>query len=113
MSNSDENSDSSPQITKRLPELPPPGYGLKFSEQQAQQITEFVKSPLFKMLKRVYGDQAKTRTARQCLSSAQNTEWLMYFKGIAAATDLFFTDLEKTADVFKKQTSDDDKEFKK
>lgn len=102
-----------PVQIKKNPPMPQPGYGLVFSDAQAQQIAEFVDSPLFKMLKRVYALQAKTRTARQSLQAAQNVEWLMYYKGIAAAADLFFNDLESTKDEYNKANSDADPEDKK
>lgn len=104
-----------PILIKKNPPLPQPGYGLIFSEALAQQVSEFVDSPLFKTLKRVYALQAKDRTARQCLQGAQNTEWLMYYKGVAAAADIFFKDMEAAKKAYIDANSDekDDKKFKK
>ena len=118
MSNSKKKDDEifSPELPpqfKKNPPLPQPGYGLLFSEEQAQAISEFVATPLFKMLKRVYGLQAKDRAARQCLQGAQNVEWLMYYKGIAASADLIFKDLESTAKEYAKANDDSDPEDKK
>lgn len=86
--------------------VPQSGYGLIFSEQMAQEISEFVHSDLFKKLKRNYALQKKDRIARQALQGAQNLEWLFYFKGMAAAVDLFFKDMEAVS----KELKDDDDE---
>lgn len=87
--------------------IPQGGYGLVFSEAMAQEISEFTTTELFKKLKAIYGLQKKDRIARQCLNSAHNTEWLHYFKGMAAAVELFFNDMEKTAEAFKKAHDDE------
>lgn len=83
------------------------GYGLIFSEATAQEISEFVHGDLFKKLKRNYALQKKDRIARQALNSAHNTEWLHYFKGMAAAVDLFFKDMESIAKELKKDDDND------
>lgn len=100
------------QIVKRQPQLQA-GFGLVFSESMAQRISEFVEDPLFKDLKKVYVLQAKTRAARQALSSAQNIEWLMFYKGVAAASQLFFNDLIQVKEAYNKANSDPDPEAKK
>lgn len=101
------------RITRRLP-LPHPGKGLIFSEAFAQEVSEFVASPFFKKLKRNYGLQAKDRAARNCLDSAQNTEWLMYWKGVAAASQLFFQDLREVHKSFVlANTERDERKYKK
>lgn len=89
---------------------PQPGYGIAFDEGLAQAVSEFTKDDLFKKLKSNYALQKKDRIARQCLNSAQNTEWLHYFKGMAAAVDLFFSDMENVAKEYQKANSDDDTE---
>lgn len=95
------------------PRIVEPGYNLQFSEQLAQEISEFVSSPLFKKLKKVYGLQAKDRVARQCLNSANNTEWLHYYKGMAAATNIFFNDLEAVRTEILKQDKESDRKQKR
>lgn len=100
------------KIVKRQPQLQA-GYGLVFSEALAQQISEFVESPLFKQLKSNYGLQARTRAARQALSSAQDVEWLMFYKGVAAASQLFFNDLKQVKEAYLKANSDPDPDAKK
>lgn len=100
--------EEAPIAIEKNPPLPQSGYGLIFSEQQAQVISEFVASPLFKMLKRVYGLQAKDRAARQCLQGANSMEWLMYYKGIAASADLFFKDMENAHKAFIAANTDED-----
>lgn len=99
---------------KKKPPIPRAGKGLVFSEEFAEQIAAFVASPLFKKLKRIYGLQAKDRAARMCLNSAQNTEWLMFYKGIAQSAHLFFADMEETrSSVIKRNTDPDETNFKK
>lgn len=94
--------------------MPHAGKGLVFSEEFAEQISTFVASPFFKKLKRVYAPQAKDRAARYCLNSAQNTQWLMFYKGMAQSAHLFFADLEETrVAVLKRNTDPEDRKFKK
>lgn len=101
MSNSKDSFDPElPVMIKKNPPLPIPGYGLVFSESLAQEISEFVGSPLFKKLKRAYALQRKDSIARRTLQSAQNVDWLMYYKGQASAVDLFFNDMEATKKVY-------------
>jgi len=90
-----------------MAEAPTPqsGYGLFFSTEMAAKIADLVGTDIFKNLKRNYALQKKDIIARQTLNSAQNTEWLMYYKGMAAAVDLFFKDMEAVA---KEVNKDDD-----
>lgn len=119
MSNSDDDlfPPDEPVRIKKKAATPLPGYGLVFSEAMAMQISELVASPFFKKLKETYSIKAKDRAARKCLNSAQNLEWLMYWKGMAAAADIFFLDLEATRQEFLAQSSDtnpkEEKKFKK
>ena len=103
--------EDSVRISTNAP-IPQPGYGLYFSEQLAQAISEFTTTDLYKQLKANYALQKKDRIARQALNSAQNTEWLHYYKGMAAAVDLFFKDMESVAAAVIK-TDDDDKSERK
>ena len=101
MSNSKDSFDpEQPVVIKKNPPLPMPGYGLIFSESLAQEISEFVATPLFKKLKRAYALQRKDSIARRTLQSAQNVEWLMYYKGQASAVSLFFDDMEAVKKAF-------------
>lgn len=88
--------------------IPHGGYGIIFSEEMAQRISEFVASDFYKLLKKTYPLQKKDKIARQALQGANNTEWLHYFKGMAAAVDLFFQDMEAVHKEFVKANSDED-----
>lgn len=100
------------KLAKRPP-LPHAGYGLVFSEALAQEISEFVGSPLFKKLKKIYGLQAKDRAARMAINNANTVEWLHYYRGVAAAGQMFFEDMEKTHEAFLAATTDpEDKDSK-
>ncbi len=85
---------------------PQSGYGLIFSTAFAAEITEFTTTDLFKKLKKHYALQKKDIIARQSLNSAQSMEWMMYYKGMAAAVDLFFKDMIAVA----KEVNGDDKD---
>lgn len=118
MSNNKEDGDEiftpeQPLKILKNPPLIPAGYGLLFNQAMAQEISEWVDQPLFKKLKKVYALQAKTRTARQTLNSAQNIEWLNYYKGIAAAADIFFKDMEMVREEYLKANSDGDRKVEK
>lgn len=88
--------------------VPQGGYGLIFSESMAQAIAEFTASELYKKLKSNYALQKKDRIARQALNSAHDVQWLHYYKGMAAAVDLFFRDMESVSEEYKKQQGDAD-----
>lgn len=102
-----------PVQIKKNPPLPQPGYGLIIREDLAQLISEFVDSPLFKKLERAYKLQALDRIGRMCLQSAQNVEWLMYYKGGAAYTKMFFDDMKQIKKSFIAKNSDSDPDAKK
>ena len=87
--------------------MPQAGYGLVFPEGLAQEISEWTTTDLFKKLKRYYGLQKKDIVARSALNNANNTEWLHYYKGMAAAGDLFFKDMEAVAQEVNKDDDED------
>ncbi len=89
---------------------PQSGYGLIFPTELGAEIAEFVNSDLFKKLKRHYLLQKNDIIARSALNSAQNLEWLFYFKGMAAAVQLFFKDMEAVAKEVNKDEDTDDSE---
>jgi len=119
MSNSDKGEEElikpdQPVKILKNPPLPNAGYGLLFRQDLAQQISEFVSSSFYKRLKKTYALQAKDRAARIALNGANNMEWLSYYKGIAASTDLFFKDMEAAKEEYIKADSDETtKKFKK
>lgn len=93
MSNSEEEVDRV-KITKSAPKLTPPGYTIQLSTEQAVQIAQFVDSPIFKLLERVYVAQRKDHIARTLLNAGQTVDNLYYFKGMAAELVLFFQNLQ-------------------
>lgn len=95
-----------PLKIRKYPPLPQPGYGLIFSQAVAQEISEFVDSPIYRKLKKIYGLQAKDRAARTALNNAQSIEWLSYYRGIAASADLFFKDMEAAKKAYLEANSD-------
>ena len=111
MSNSSDRLDADHEVEESVAlspnaPIPQPGYGLIFTEQAAQEISEFVASDLFRQLKSNYALQKKDRIARQALNSAHDVQWLHYFKGMAAAVDLFFKDMESIAGEYMKSEGD-------
>lgn len=86
---------------------PQSGYGLVFPTSMAAEIAEFTTTDLFKKLKKYYGLQKKDIVARSALNNANNTEWLHYYKGMAAAVDLFFKDMEAVAKELNKDDDED------
>jgi len=95
-----------PLKIRKYPPLPQAGYGLVFSDAVAQEISEFVDSPVYRKLKKIYALQAKDRAARTALNSAQSMEWLSYYKGMAASADLFFKDMDATKKAYIERNAD-------
>lgn len=93
-----------------MTEAPTPqsGYGLFFSTEMAAKIAEFTESDLFKNLKRSYSLQKKDIIARSALNNAHDEKWLHYYKGMAAAVDLFFNDMKAVAKEVNKDDEPDD-----
>lgn len=104
------------KLMKGEPRYTPPGYEVRFSIAQAVQIAEFVNSPLFKMLKRVYKTQRIDTIARANLNNASNAEMLYYYKGMSAEAIMFFKileDVKKQLDAVEGESKVKSKQFKK
>lgn len=107
MTNSKDEDLDRVKVTKKNPQLTPPGYQIELSEAQAITIAEFVDSNTFKLLKNVYVAQRKDHIARTCLNSAQTDVQLHYFKGMVAELSLFFRNLEGVKKALNKGESEE------
>lgn len=107
MSNSDKD-DNLVSITKSTPRLTPPGYKLQLSLKQAAMISEFIDSPVYKILKTAYVAQRKDHIARRALNSANTLEMQHYYKGMAAEITVFFQNLEEVKATLKKLEDKED-----
>jgi len=104
MSNSEE---GEIKVQKAAPKLTPPGYDVVLDEEQSQLIAEFVDSPVFKTLDRVFVRQRLDQIARMCLNAAQTTEDVKYYKGLAAELVLFFSTMKKVKRAYLDATQKD------
>lgn len=80
-------------IGKTSPALTPPGYKIQLSVAQAVAVAEFVDSPTFKMLEKIYVAQRKDHIARVNLNASQSMEQLGYYRGMAAELSMFFKNM--------------------
>ena len=84
--------------------IPHAGYDLIFSEEMTAKIIEFVDSPLFKRLEKLYGLQKMDLIARQALNSADQVSYVQFLKGTANGVSLFFKDMRAVKDAWKKRS---------
>lgn len=107
MSNSEE-PEAEIKITAKGPKLTAPGYEIELSEAHAQVIAEFVGSPAFHILKKIFAAQRKDHIARMALNDAQDEKRLHYYKGMAAELVLLFKTLKLIKTKYNAQHDDEE-----
>ena len=103
MSNSTDQ-DSVLTVTKRKAKFSPPGYEIVLTEKESQALNEMMQMPGFAVHQHVVVFQRKDHIARKALASADTTEQLQYYKGMAAELQLLVVTLKKIKTQYQKQT---------
>jgi hypothetical protein len=101
-------------IKPKVKKMAPLGYKIELTEANAQVLAEFVGSPAYHVLKKVFVRQRRDQIARTALNSAETVERLQYFKGMAAELILLFQVLQDVKKAYAAERTDKaDKLYKK
>lgn len=108
MSNGDEPA-ADIKIQTKAPKITPLGWQIRLTEVQAQEISQFVSSPLYRTLKTVFSRQRVDQIARAALQSCIEVKELYLYKGMATEHKMFFKALEEVKKTLDKKNEEEAK----